>query len=194
MGKPSNKLNPFDRYLADSKANWPEPALVRFAEQCQVDLESGVPRYAQEPGEKWILVKDLTHALQDQKTDFYHTVAVWHLDDRILAEEWGMELDTGDYYRLFYCMESKKITLVDSVSWSISPDNDSSKDSGWGYEHRWKLGPNGKFETISRLFVDLREKPIAAPKLDADTLEGLKQEKIEPHTWADLELPNGLLR
>jgi hypothetical protein len=167
---------------------------LHFASECQVDLDSITPRYAQNPGEKWVLVKDLSHAQEDQETDFYHTVAVWHAQDRILAEIWGMELDTGDYFRLFYCMENKKITLVDSASWSISLDNHSMKDSGWGYEHRWKLGPDGKFETVSRQFVDLREKTIAAPKLDAENQKGLDEEDVGTRTWADLKLPDGLLR
>jgi hypothetical protein len=194
IGKPSTKLNPFDRYLADTKANWPESALARFAKECQVDLDATVPRYAQNPGEKWILVKNLSHAQEDQETDFYHTVAVWHIGDRILAEEWGMELDTGDYYRFFYCLNKRKIILVDSVSWRISLDNDSAKDKGWGYEHRWILESNGKFETIVRQFVDLREKPIAAPKLDEETQKGFAGEDVGTHSWADLKLPDGLLR
>jgi hypothetical protein len=180
--------------LSDAKANWAEPAFVRFAQECQVDLDATTPRYAQQPREKWVLVKDLSHAQEDQETDFYHTVAVWHTQDRILAELWGMDFETGTYFRLFYCMESKKITLVDSVSWRISLDNDSSKDAGWGYEHRWKLEPNGKLGTVLHRFVDLREKPIAAPRLDADTQKGLDQEDGGPHTWADTELPNELLR
>ncbi|HEY1253580.1 MAG TPA: hypothetical protein VGF01_02225 [Terracidiphilus sp.] len=194
MGKPSNKLNPFDRYLADTKANWPEPALVRFANMCQIDVDTFTPKYAQQPGEKWILVKDLSHAQEDQETDFYHTVAVWHTQNRILAEIWGMELDTGDYFRLFYCLENNKITLVDSVSWSISPEDNNSKNEGWGFEHSWKLASNGIFETIVRRFIDLREMPIAAPKLDAETQKGLDEEDVGTHYWADLKLPDGLLR
>jgi hypothetical protein len=193
VGKPSTKLNPFDRYLANTKANWPEPALVRFAKECQVDQDATVPRYAQNPGEKWILVKDLTHAQEDQETDFYHTVAVWHIDDRIMTEEWGMELDTGDYYRLYYCLKRQRIILVDSVSWSIALDNDSSKDTGWGYEHRWKLETNGKFATVLHRFVDLQEKPIAHPTLDVETQKGLDEESVGIHSWADLKLPDGLL-
>ena len=193
IGKPSTKLNPFDRYLTDTKANWPEPALVRFAGECQVDLDSTVPRYAQNAGKKWLVVKDLSHALEDQETDFYHTAAVWHSQDRVLAEVWGMELDSGDYYRLLYCVKGEKITFVDSVSWSISLENDSSKDTGWGFEHQWKLQPDGEFATASSRFVDLREQPISAPKLDADTQKGLDEESVGRHTWADLELPNRLL-
>lgn len=193
IGKPSTELNPFNRYLSDAKANWPEPALVRFAKECQVDLDATAPRYAQNPGEKWVLVKDLTHVQEDQETDFYHTVAVWHVDDRIMAEEWGMELDTGDYYRLYYCLEREKIILVDSVSWSIVLDNDSSKDTGWGYEHRWKLGTNGKFETTLRRFVNLQERPSAAPKLDEDTQKVLDEEGVRMQTWADLKYPSELL-
>jgi hypothetical protein len=193
IGMPSTKLNPFDRYLANAIANWPEPALVRFAGECQIDLDSTVPLYTQEPGDKWIAVKDLSQAQSDQETDFYHTVAVWHSQNQIMTEEWGMELDTGDYYRLFYCFDQKKITLVDSVSWKIALENDPAKDTGWGYEHRWKLGQDGKFATTLKQFVDLREKPIASPQLDEETKEGLDAEDVGIHSWADLQLPDALL-
>jgi hypothetical protein len=193
IGKPSTELNPFDRYLADVKSNWPEPALVRFASDCQIDLDSVPPRYAQKPGEKWILVKDLSRAQSDQETDFYHTIAVWHSPNRIMTEEWGMELDTGDYYRLFSCLNQKKITLVDSVSWSIAPDDDPAKETGWGYEHRWGLGKDGTIATTLKQFVDLRDKPISAPPLDEETKKRLDDEGVGANSWADLQLPDGLL-
>ena len=194
IGTPSNDLNPFDRYLADAKTNWPEQALLRFASQCKVDLDATAPKFAQSPNDKWIPVKDFSGALKDQETDFYGTVEVWHQVDRVLVERWGMELDTGDYYRLLYCFEQKKTTLAESVSWSVEFNNDSSKDSGWGYDHRWKLGPGVEFVTTQKSFVDLHEQPMAAPKLDAETMKSLNDENMGVKTWADLELPDELLR
>jgi hypothetical protein len=192
-GGPSNELNPFSRYLADSKADWPESALMNFAKECQVDVESSRAKYAQRPGDKWIPVNDLSNALNDQETDFYGTVAVWHSGERVLAERWGMELDTGDYHHFFVCLDKQKITIVDSISWSIELHNDSSKDSGWGYDHRWKLDPDGNFVTVSKGFIDLHEKPIGAPKMDTETKNGLNEETLIIHAWKDLELPDWLL-
>lgn len=71
---------------------------------------------------------------------------------------------------------------------------DSSNDSTWGYEHRWKLGQTGKLETELTRFIDLDEKPIASPKLDAETVKDLKEEVVAAKIWADLELPNRLLQ
>jgi hypothetical protein len=190
----STNPNPFDRYLQDAKANWPEPAEIQVAEECQIDLGSALVRYAQEPGEKWLPVKDLTGALKDQDTDFYHTVAVWHAGDHLLVELWGMELDTGDYFRVFYCLDKRRITLVDSVSWQVEMHNESSQDTGWGYEQKWKLGQGRDLVTTSKQFVDLREHPITEPILDAETKKGLEEETIGVRTWAELELPDSLLQ
>jgi hypothetical protein len=193
VGNPSVDPNPFDRYLVNTQANWPEPALMRFAGECKVDLDSISPRFAQRPSEKWIQVKDLSKALKDQETDFYGTAEVWNQGARSFVEQWGMELDTGDYYRLFYCIERKKVTLAESVSWRVGLNDDSSKDSGWGYDHAWKLGPDGKFATVQTSFVDLHERPMTAPKLDAETATGLNEEGVGAKTWTDLDLPNELL-
>ena len=109
LGKPSEKLFPFDRYLDDQKTHWPEPALTRFAADCGVDTDAVKPRFAQNPSQNWILVKDLSKAMKDQGTDFYGTVAVWHIEGRVLVEQWGMELDTGDLSRQFICLRNYRI-------------------------------------------------------------------------------------
>jgi len=194
IGSPSTDPNPFDRYLANTNANWPEPALLRVAAECEVDLDSATRRFAQNPSEKWVLVKDLSSALKDQETDFYATVEVWHESDKILVEQWGMELDTGDYFRRLTCLDHKKITLAERVSWSIELDNDSSKDSGWGHEHRWKLDPDGKFVSVQQGFIDLHEQAMSAPKLDEETRKFLEDESMGAKTWAGLELPDALLQ
>jgi hypothetical protein len=121
-------------------------------------------------------------------------VAVRHAGEWILVEEWGMELDTGDYYRLLYCLDKSKVTLADSLTWSIALENDSSKDTGWGFESRWKLGPEGQFTTTSKQFVDLREKPIAEPDLESDRKQQLGQEGVGAFTWVDLGLPDALIK
>jgi hypothetical protein len=193
IGQPSVEPNPFDRYLTNTKRNWPEPAFVIFAQSCGIDLDSSVPRFAQRPDKKWIVVHDLSRALKDQETDFYGTLALWHQGDRMVVEQWGMELDTGDYYRLFYCLENQKITNVESTSWELELQNESSKDTGWGYVHSWSLDKSGKFATVSRGFVDLMEKPISAPQIDAETQQGLNEEGVGMRTLADLEIPRQMV-
>jgi len=190
----AGQTDPFTRYLTVENAHGHQPALTRFAAECAVDLATANANYAQRPEETWNMVPDLSKAQDDQETDFYGTVAVLHQQGRILVEQWGMDLDTGDYYRLLYCLNMKQITLADSVSWRMAGFGESAGDASWGYEHRWKLRRTGKFDTEQTRFIDLDEKPIPAPKLDADTLNGLKEESVGVKTWADLGLPDVLLR
>jgi len=190
---PTGAVDPFERYLAVEKTQGHEPALTRFTGECGMDIMAVTPKYAQRPGETWNVVPDLSKAKDDQETDFYRTVAVWHQGNRVAVELWGMELDTGDYYRLLYCLEGKKTRQVESVSWRMAGFIDSS-DTDWGYENRWKLNSHGHFDTVSQRYVDLEEKPIAQPKLNADTLKSLKDEAVGASTWEDLELPAELLK
>jgi hypothetical protein len=189
-----DKVDPFDRYLAVEKAHGHEAELTRFASECEIDLSNAKPRYAQRPGEVWKIVPDLSKAKDDLETDFYGTVAVWHQADRILTEEWGMELDTGDFYRLMYCLDNKKIRLAESTSWKLADFGDNVSDTDWGYEVQWKRGPDGKFGVGSRRFVDLDEKPMATPKLDEEALKGLQEESVGAKTWSDLRFPKELLQ
>jgi hypothetical protein len=193
-GDPSSELNPFGRYLDDAKNNWPEPALVRFASACGIDVDRAAARFAQRPGDKWLPVKDLSNAQADQETDFYHTLAVWHRGDLALTEEWGMELDTGDYYRIFTCLNHLKITSAESVSWSISEDEENpSPSQAWGYDVLWTISPKGDLTIASKKFVDLREKPMAEPALDAETRKGLEAQGFTMRSWSDLEYPSAML-
>ncbi len=188
------EVDPFSRYLGFENSHRHEPALVRFAGACGIDLTSTNPRYAQRPGEAWKPVPNLSMTKDDLETDFYKTVAVWHRADLVLVEQWGMELDTGDYYRLFFCLNKKQITLAESVSWRMAGFSEGPDDITWGYEHRWKLAQSGRLETSLTQYVGLDEKPMRAPKLDAETLKSLKEEKMRMTTWADLELPGRLLQ
>ncbi|MGA9060706.1 MAG: hypothetical protein WB341_03470 [Terracidiphilus sp.] len=185
--------SPFDRYLAGLRANQPEPAFVRFAGECGVDVRAVEPRYAQSPTEKWVLVKDLSNALKDQETDFYATVAVWHVAGRILIEEWGMELDTGTFSRQFVCLHNSRISFFEGVDWTIPVEGASSSNPAWGYQQRWRMGPAGRYEKIWSRFVDVHERPIKEPNLDADTRNGLDW-KWAAYIWRDLKYPDELLR
>jgi hypothetical protein len=185
--------DPFGKYLAGIKENRKETALVRIAAECGIDTMVAVPRYAQRPGERWTLVKDLSKAREDQETDFYGTIAVWHLADRILIERWGMELDTGDYYRMLFCLQDHKVRFAEAVDWSISVEGERATSASWGYEQRWKVGQDGKYENVLHRFVDIGEHPIAQPKLDAETTRGLDWNP-KVLSWKDMDLPIELLR
>ena len=194
IGQASVDPNPFNRYLANVQRNWPEPALVRFARNCGIDVDLDAPRFAERPEQKWISVRDLSNALKDLETDFYGTIAVWRRGEKILVEEWGMELDTGDYNRTFYCLNKQKITNVESTTWMLDQHENSSRDSGWGYIHSWALDLDGSFTTVSQEFIDLMEKPAPAPKLDADTQQELKEQSVGPRTLADLQIPEQMIQ
>jgi hypothetical protein len=194
IGIPSTEVNPFDRYLSDAKKNWPEPALVRFATMCGLEIDSIAPRFAQRPKEEWVIVKDLSGAQQDQETDFYGTLAVWHRGDRTVAEEWGMELDTGDYFRLFFCLRDQTILNAESVSWKTGLEENGGDTSGWGYDVKWNLNAKGESEMVSKRFVNLREMPIPEPSMDADTIKDLAAIGLAMKTWKDLRYPDQMLR
>ena len=188
------EVDPFSRYLSFEKAHRSEPALSRFATSCGMDLASVKRRYAQRPKDAWNLVPDLSRAMDDQETDFYGTVSVLHQSDLILVERWGMELDTGDYFRLLYCLSNKQVTLAESVIWRLAGFGDGTDSVTWGYEHRWKLGHHGKLETDPARFINLEEMPMQTPKLDDETVKSLKNEGVGVKNWADLDLPDALQR
>jgi len=162
-----------------------------MAGECGIDLSLAKVRYAQRPSDRWNLVSDLSKAKDDLETDFYGSAAAWHQGDRTLVERWGMELDTGDFYRLLFCLDKKQIRLAESTSWSVAED---VNQVSWGYDHRWKLGEDGRLETSLTQYIDLSEKPAPTPKLDAETLANLTGETMDMKTWADLGLPDVLLR
>jgi hypothetical protein len=190
----ADQVDPFTGYLAVENAHGHQPARTRFAAECGIDLATAKANYAQRPGDTWNIVPNLSKAKDDLETDFYGTVAVLHQSVLILVERWGTELDAGDYYRLFFCLNKKQITLAESVSWRMAGFGESADDSTWGYEHRWKLAQSGRLDTSFTRYVDLDEKPMRAPKLDAETLKSLKEETMGMKTWADLEQPNRLLQ
>jgi hypothetical protein len=193
IGTPSIAVNPFDRYLADTKSNWPEHALVRFASECNLDLDAVSPKFAQRPNTEWNIVRDLSHAKEDLETDFYGTLAVWPDGNRILSEEWGMELETGDYYRIFYCFLDRKVTAIESVSWRVEPNEDPSKESGWGFVKSWRQDANGSLHALSKGFVDLRESAIPEPAMDAETKTDLESIGPGARDWNELKYPDKML-
>ena len=63
--------------------------MVRFARTCGVDVGAVAPKFAERPGDRWKIVKDLPVTMEDQETDYYHTLEVWDAGKRVVAEEWG---------------------------------------------------------------------------------------------------------
>jgi hypothetical protein len=147
--------DPFTRYLSGLKANQPEVSLVRFARDCGLNITTAKSRYAQLPGDSWIPVKNLSKALEDQETDFYSTVAVWYMADRILIERWGMELDTGSESRMFYCLQDRKIDLAEEADWSIPIGGEAKSHAPRKSEKRWKIGEPG-WAPKERVWDDLK--------------------------------------
>jgi hypothetical protein len=188
------QIDPFDRYLAGTKSNQPEAALVRFAGVCGVDINAIAPRYADRPGNSWMQVKDLSKGIHGLETDFFATVAVWKQSDRILVELWVMELDVASESRNFYCLDKRIITRMESVDWSLPITDQGGKENpGWGYEQLWIMTREGKYERTLHGFVDSVEKPISPPKLNMETQKRLNW---TPTVWTsnDLKLPPALLR
>ena len=192
----SGEQSPFDQYLMGLKTHHPETAFMRFAGDCGVNINSVSPRYAQSPAKNWTLVKDLSNVLKDQETDFYATVAVWHAADRILIEQWSMELDTGTFSRQYACLQNQRIVSFEGIDWTIPPvttKEERDLNPAWGYEQRWKAGPNGKYQKVFSRFVDINGQPMKEPSLDQETKNNLDWH-WQIHSWRDLKFPDALIR
>jgi len=143
----ASQMDPFSQYLEGIKANRPETSLLRVAQVCGVDLNTVAPRYADLPDNTWILVKDLAKGIHGLETDFFVTVAVWKQSDRILVEMWEMQLDVKNETRLFYCLEQRKIKIIESSEWTLPEVLQNGKEKpGWGYEQHWNVTEAGKYE------------------------------------------------
>jgi hypothetical protein len=186
--------NPFERYIAGTKANRPEAALARFGKSCGLDTGAAAPRFAERLGEHWKIVKNLDSALKDQEdADYFHTLEVWEAGKRVVTEEWGIEAESGDYYRVFSCLLGRQVTSAELVSWKLA-DEENSDEPGWGCEIRWELRAGGKFERTLTVFLDLREKPIVEPNMEAGERQDLDDQDFDKRTWVDLGYPPALLK
>jgi len=186
--------DPFNRYLAGVKAGRPEAALVRFAGECGVDIRATSPRYADRPDNSWVQVRDLSKGIHGLETDFFATVSVWKQSDLILVEMWVMELDVASESRILYCLDKRKITMMESADWTLPITEQNRRENpGWGCEQRWRVSAAGAFDKTFHGFVDSGEKPITPPRLDAETQEELNWEP-KVRIWNDLKLPASMLR
>jgi len=187
--------DPFRRYLAGIRANQPETALVRFAGECGVNLNRREARYAQAPGEKFQVVVDLSHALEDQETDYYATVSVWEDGQKVLVEYWGLDLELGTQLRALYCLSDGQIQLVEDIDWAYFEGegiNGPIKAHWTGYEQRWKRKTANSYSKVLLRYVNLKEREIPKP---ANDYEIPYASKIFPemYSWEDLKLPSALL-
>ena len=194
IGSPSTDPNPFTRYIANAQANWPEPALVRLAAECKMDIETVSPRYALRLGMDWIPVDRLSDPRTDQGKHAFFMAAAWHTGDRALLELWTVGPDSSDYVRDLYCFEKRKVTLADHVIWQIDMKRTKSKDTTWGFEQRWRVVPKGDDVSTLRQFVDLYERPTKIPGVSPYPDDPVDDEGLEVLAWADLQLPDSLLQ
>jgi len=187
-----NQQDPFTRYLAGIKAGKPEPALVRFAGGCGLDVAKDEPRYAVGPGSALTLVKDLSRGLRKVETDFYSTAEAWVEKDRVLVEFWANSDDVGSEVRFLKCFANNKLLQAEVISWDV-PAVQSQKVEIWGYSRRWERDANERMQRTKVEFVDGGETPILRPKLDADDRKSLLwAPPLGPLT--ELKLPASMLR
>ena len=190
IAQESSQLSPFDKYLAGVRTRRPEGALVRVATVCGVNLKTATVRTAERPGDTWKLVQGLAHARDDQATDLFSTAEVWHAGQRVLLEEWNMDSEAGDEIRTIFCLVDREVKYGERIEWSSPPEANASV---WAYEVRWNVEQGKLFKSILERFVNEHEEPDSKPKLgsDAPTVFGVIP---EIRTWADLKLPDEMLR
>jgi len=186
--------NPLDWYLTELRANRPEPALVRFAKECGVDMKTARTRYAQMPYHKWKAVENLSNARNDQEIDLYSTVAVSSNRNRILVEQWDMDSESASESRLLICLEGQRIRLIEEIDWALPDESEPNVKPVWlGYEQRWKASKDGKYSTVLLRYVNDREQLVPALKPGSGVpLASNVFPKV--NDWDDLKLPAELLQ
>jgi len=192
----ASQSDPFHNYLAGIKTGKPEAALVRFAAQCGVNLNKSGARYAQSPGDTWQVVTNLVHALEDQETDFYATVAVWTDAQNVLIEYWSLDLELGTQLRSFYCLRNGQIQMVEDLDWAYfegEGTNGPIKAHWAGYEQRWKRKSLSSYSTVILRYVNMKEQEIPKPTNEYEIPYASKTFP-EMYRWEDLRLPPTLLR
>jgi hypothetical protein len=188
--------DPFRRYVAGIKANQQEAALVRFAGECGVNLNRHKARYAQAPAEKFQVVTNFAHALEDQETDYYATISVWEDAQNVLVGYWGLDLELGTQLRTFYCLRDGQIQMVEDIDWDYFEGegiNGPIKAHWTGYEQRWKRKSANSYSTILVRYVNLKKKEIPKPANDYEIPYASKTFP-KMYRWEDLKLPSTLLR
>jgi hypothetical protein len=195
FGQPSNQSDPFHRYLTGLKTGKPEGDLVRFAAECGVDLQKTKPHFAQAPGKKFLVVKDLTGALTDQETDYYATVDVRSGPHGTLVEYWGMDLELGSQLRKLYCLKDQQIQLEENFDWAFFEGEGPKgpiKAHWLGYEQRWKRQAARSYSPVLLRYVDIEGRTVQEPQ-DQDERPAASEVFPSAFIWEDLKLPSELL-
>jgi len=188
--------SPFDRYLIGVRNGEHEAALLRTATRCGLSLKTANVHNAERPSETWKLVRNLSHARDDQETDFFATVQVWHSHKKILVEEWNMDSEAGDEVRTLYCLQNRQVIYGEQIEWSSGLTEEEEKENtcpDWAYEVRWEVIQGKFFKSILERFVNEQEKTVPKPKLGPHqpTVFGVIP---EIKNWGDFNLPNELLK
>jgi hypothetical protein len=190
------QTDPFHKYLSGIRVGKPETALVRFAGQCKVDIQSSKHHFAQLPGEKWKEVKSLAHALSDQETDGYVTAAVWTQGQRVLVELWDLDLELGSQRRQFFCLDGGQIQAVEQIDWQYFEGEDLAgpiKPHWLGYEQRWKRNSTARYSVVLLRYVNQLEHSVPKP-VDENQVPETGDVWPKALTWKDLKMPDSLLR
>jgi hypothetical protein len=167
LAQKSDQPDPFNRFLDGVKLKRLDGATVRFAAKCEMNLSLAKVRYADRPGDEWRPVVDLSKGLDDMATDFFETAAIWKQGSRVVVELWDIEGDVGSEARAFYCFDGNKVTQAENVEWTLPvTDEEERMHAGWGYEQRWTVGADGKYQRTLSRFVSQQEEPIPKPKLE----------------------------
>lgn len=178
--------DPFDRYIKETSSNLSEPAVDRFAHECGVDVSNSQPRFAINPGSKWMTAANLSKSIRSVESDFFSSAEVWHEGDRAVVEIWAVSADVGSEVRVYRCFTKGELLRVEAIDWNIPL---VKTDVGaWGYLRRWERDAGAGMRRTKAEFVDGFERPIARPKLDAEGEQSLIWEP-ELGPLADLKLP-----
>jgi len=183
--------DPFDRYLKGVRSDLSEVALQRFARECNVDLSKTQPKFAVDPGSKWMPVQSLSNGLRNLDSDFYSSAELWHEGNSVLVEIWAISADVGSEVRVFRCFANDNLLQAEAIDWNVPVIE--ADPPAWGYSRRWERDSNGHMRRTKAEFVDEVERPIAKPRLDAD---GERSLIWEPSLGSlnELGLPPTLLR
>ncbi|MGP8175419.1 MAG: hypothetical protein ACLP7O_12845 [Terracidiphilus sp.] len=183
--------DPFNRYLVGIKSNQPEATLVRFADECGVDVSKSQARFAVGPGSSFTQVKSLAKGLKSIDTDFYSTAEVWMEGDRVLVEIWANSDDVGSEVRYYKCFANRKMLQAEVINWNVPVEQADA--AVWGYSRRWERGADERLQRTKAEFVDEMERPINKPKLDEEGEKSLHW--IPPlGPLSELKLPPSMLR
>jgi hypothetical protein len=183
--------DPFDRYLNGVKSNLPEASLQKFSTECGIGLAKSQPRFAVNPGSKWMPIKSLLNGLRNLDSDFYSSAEVWSEGNQVLVEIWAISADVGSEVRVYRCFANDNLSQAEAVDWNIPVDK--ADTPAWGYSRRWERDSNGHTRRTKAEFVDEMERPISKPRLDAD---GERSLIWEPSLGSldELQLPPELSR